>query len=446
MSSDDVTRRLVQGARATSFDALPPNVVLAARTCLLDWLGCALAGSREPLSEILVSESATHGPASVIGHDRTTSVHWAALVNGAAAHALDYDDTHFHMAGHPSVPVAPAVLALAEERTAGGRDLLTSFVAGVETECRLGAVMGPGHYGVGWHATATVGTFGAAAACCHQLGLDEPAWHHAFGVAAIQSAGLKSVFGTMSKPFQAGRAAANGLLAARLAAKGFTSNTEVVEAHQGFASTHTATFTPDALDALDDRWLVTETLFKYHASCYLTHSAIEAALTLVERNKLDESDVASIEIVVPPGHLDVCGIAEPVTGLEGKFSLRATVAMALLGDDTADPAAFTTERVSSGELVAMRDRIGVTPSPELAGTATRVDIRTTDGRSLTETSDVGFPADDLERQWERLTAKFIRLSSPVVGEDGAWRLHELVSRLESVADVSEITTLCRVHP
>lgn len=440
----DVTGTLIRKAQGVAFDSLPDDVVLAARTCVLDWLGCALAGSREPLTEILVAESATHGPASLIGRDRTTSVHWAALVNGAAAHALDYDDTHLHMGGHPSVPIVSAVLALAEERGAGGRELLAAFVSGVETECRLGATMGPSHYGVGWHATATLGAFGSAAACSHLLGLGEDAWHHAFGLAAVQSSGLKSVFGTMSKPFQAGKAAANGLLAARLAAGGFTSHTEVVETHQGFAATHTSTFTPEALDSLEERWLVKETLFKYHASCYLTHSAIEAALSLLEEHKLDPWTIESIAVVVPPGHLDVCGIAEPRTGLEGKFSLRATVAMALLGDDTADPNAFTDERMSSTDLLRLRDRIDVRPSDEMSGTASRVEIQMTGGRSLVETSDVGRPADDLKRQWERLTSKFVRLAAPVVGEEAAWQLHELISKLDTLTDVSEITAICRV--
>lgn len=436
--SEGLTASIARRARAVGAGALPPDVVLAAKSMLLDWLGCALAGSREPLARILVEESATHGPAGLVGHEKRTSVHWAALVNGAASHALDYDDTHLHMAGHPSVPVAPAALALAEERKAGGRDLIAAFVTGVETECRLGSLLGPGHYAAGWHATATVGTFGAAAACANLLGLDEEQWLHAFGIAGTQASGLKSVFGTMSKPFQAGKAAADGLLAAKLAARGFTSATDVVEAHQGFAATHAATLDPERLSSLDGRWLTKETLFKYHASCYLTHSAMEATVALVERNKVEAGDVEAVTIVVPPGHLDVCGISEPSTGLEGKFSLRGTVAMTLLGDDTADPASFTDERIRSPELVALRDRITVQPTSEMFGTATRIELRTTDGRVLAETADVGTPATDLERQWERLSAKFVRLASPVLGEDRAWALHDLVRRLDELDDVSEL--------
>ncbi len=434
MTSETVTTRLVRRARALAFDDLPDDVVLAAKTCLLDWIGCTLAGSHEPLTEILAVDAGPDGPSTVIGRDAMASAQSAALINGAAGHALDYDDTHLHMSGHPTAPVAPAVVALAEARNATGRDALVAFIAGVETECRLGAVMGAGHYAIGWHATGTMGTFGATAACANLLGLDEEPTLHAFGLAATQAAGLKSVFGSMAKPLHAGKAAANGLFAATIAARGFTSNTDIVDTHQGFADTHTSTFTPDALDHLEDRWLIAETLFKYHASCYLTHSAMEAAGAL----KVDPDDIASVTIVVPPGHLDVCGIPEPRTGLEGKFSLRSTVAMALLGDDTAHPDAFTDARITSSEVVGLRDRTTVEPSSEMFGTRSRIDIRTRDGRELSETADVGTPASDLEQQWQRLTAKFIRLAALVLGEERAWTIHDRVRHLDELDDVAAL--------
>lgn len=435
-----VTARLVEHARAISFDEIPSEVVLAAKTCVLDWLGCALAGSHEPLTEILTAEAATHGPAGLIGREERTSVHWAALINGAAAHALDYDDTHLMMSGHPSVPVLPGLFALAEEREADGRAFLTAFVAGVETECRLGALMGLPHYVAGWHSTATFGTFGAAAACAHLLGLDEKGWANAFGIAGIQAAGLKSVFGTMSKPFQAGKASANGLLAAMLAARGFTSATDILETDQGFAATHAGSLDESVLAGLRDRFLVRDTVFKYHASCYLTHSAMEAAIALREQHKIATDNAQRVEVVVPHGHLAVCNISEPATGLEGKFSLRATVAMALCGDDTADPSVFTDERMRS--LMGVRDLIIVRPSDDVIGTQSRVEIELPGGRTVSETVDVGRPADDLERQWSRLTEKFIRLASPVVGEDNAWRLHGCVESLPD-SSVSDLTALCR---
>jgi 2-methylcitrate dehydratase PrpD len=428
----------VDGARSLTFDALPPGVVLVAKTSVLDWLGCALAGSQEPLARMLADEAADQGgapQAGLVGHEHRTSLQWATLVNGAAAHALDYDDTNFVMMGHPSAPVCPALLALGEAEHAGGSGFLAAYVAGVETECRLGAVLGPGHYAAGWHSTATLGTFGAAAACAHLLGLDEGAWDGAMGLAGVQAAGLKAAFGTMAKPFQVGRAAQSGLLAAGLAGRGFTSPTGILEASQGFAATHAG----DAEGKIGDGFLTTATVFKYHASCHLTHSAMEAALVLRHKVALDE--VEEVLVLVPDRSLGVCNIAEPATGLEGKFSLRATVAMALLGDDTADPATYTDERMRSPELVAVRHRVTVHGTEEVAGTQATVVVRTAAGEELAETVDVGVPATDFEGQWERITAKFLRLAVPMVGEERAWRLHTLVGGLEKLGDVSELAAV-----
>src|SRR5439155_20316740 len=351
-----------------------------------------------PLTEILLTEAANHGKASLVGRSRSTSTHWAALVNGAAGHALDFDDTHLVMSGHPTAPVLPAVLALAEAEHASGGELVRAFVAGVETECRLGALLGLGHYAAGFHATATLGTFGAAAACASLLDLTEDQWLHAFGIAGIEAAGLKSVFGTMSKPFQAGKASANGLLAAILASRGFTSATDIVEVVQGFAATHAGSGDESALDNYEGRFLVRDTVFKYHASCYLTHSAMEAAIALREQVKFRADNAEWIRSVVPPGSLAVCNIHEPRTGLEGKFSLRATVAMALCGDDTADPQAFTDERMHAPEIVSVRDKIEIVPSDEVMGTQARVEIDLGGSMPFVETVDVGRPATDVDKQ------------------------------------------------
>ena len=258
------------------------------------------------------------------------------------SHALDFDDTHTLMSGHPSAPVVPAALALAERDGRDGASFLAAVVAGIETECRLGAIVNPGHYALGFHATGTLGTFGAAAAAAHLLDLDEERWSHAMALAGTQASGLKSAFGTMTKPLHAGRAASNGLLASLLARGGYTGAAEIVETAQGFAATHGAgEVDASRLDALRGRWLIADTLFKYHASCYLTHAAIDAATRLRVEASIAPDAIESVEVRASTGCMGVCDMPEPSTGLEGKFSLRATTAMALLGDDTSDPAAFT---------------------------------------------------------------------------------------------------------
>lgn len=434
--NDGVTRRLVSLSRGLRYREIPSEALTVARHCLLDWFGVTLAGSREPLAEILRSQVAAsdHGSeATVFGHDGRTTALSAALVNGATSHALDFDDTHLVMMGHPSVPVIPAVLALAEREDLDGKALLTALVAGVEVECRLGALTSPHHYAVGFHSTGTLGTFGAAAAASRLLELGEEESLHALGLAGTQAAGLKSGFGTMAKPLHAGKAAADGLLSALLAAGGYTSNPAIVETEQGFAATHHGGEpTVGDLDPWDGRFLIRDTLFKYHAACYLTHSSIEGALQLRRDAGLRPEEIRTVELRVAPSSLKVCNILEPATGLEGKFSLRATAAMTLLGDDTADLRSYSDERMSSPELVSLRDRVRIEPVRGTANTDTEVVVETTDGKRHNTSVDVGTPATDLAEQERRLQQKYLVLAQPVLGEERARQLADAVDRVASL--------------
>jgi 2-methylcitrate dehydratase PrpD len=439
-----VTRALVRRARRIRYEEISDEAREAARHCLLDFLGCALAGADDPLTGILVREVASGeggSQAGLIGRTERATLQSAALINGAAGHALDFDDTHTAM-GHPSVPVLPALLALAESSGASGRQLLTALVAGVELECRLGLLVFAGHYAAGFHSTGTLGTFGAAAACAHLLGLDEPAWLHAMGLAGTQAAGLKSGFGTMAKPLHAGRAASAGLLAATLARGGFTAQPAIVEVAQGFAATH-AGGEPSvaALEAQPEHLLIRDTLFKYHAACYLTHAAIEAARGLREERDVDPEKITGIEVQVNPALLGVCNIETPTTGLEGKFSLRATTAMGFLAMDTGDPELYSDATLAEPRLVALRDRVRVVPTSELTGTQSRVRAESPSG-SCEQLVDTGVPAVDLEDQWERLRGKFGLLASPRLGVERAEALAEAVASIdhgESLGDVLRLS-------
>jgi len=431
--SAGATLALVRAVRGIRYEEIPADALEAARHCLLDFLGCALAGSREPLTGILlesVARSEDGGAAALIGRRERTTWLAAALVNGAAGHALDFDDTHTVMSGHPSAPVLPALLALVESEGAGGPRLLGALVAGIELECRLGALLGPGHYAAGFHATATLGAFGAAAASAHLLGLDEEQWLHALGLAGTQAAGLKSAFGSMAKPLHAGRAAETGLLAALLARGGFTASPAILEAPQGFAATHAgAEPRSEALERWAGRFLVRDTLFKYHAACYLTHAAIEAASRLRTRHAFAPERIARVEVRVDPSLLAVCNVAEPRTGLEGKFSLRATTAMALLGG-------------IAQRLVRLRDRVAVVPVAGTGPTRTTVLVETEAG-AFEAAADTGVPATDLDAQRERLTRKFLALAAPVVGRAGAEALAAAALGADGLADAAELLRLAR---
>jgi 2-methylcitrate dehydratase PrpD len=441
------TQKLIDSVAGLTCESIPPHALTVARHCMLDWFGVALAGSQEPLSGILIRElvSGHGGDATLLGHSQRTSIVDAALINGAASHALDFDDTHTLMSGHPSAPVVPAALALAERDGRDGASLLAAVVAGVEFECRLGALVNPQHYAAGFHATGTLGTFGAAAAASHLLALDDGQWRNAIGLAGTQAAGLKSGFGAMAKPLHAGRAAANGLTSALLARGGFTANPSIVEAPQGFASTHgDPRLDITSLDRLEGRFLIADTLFKYHASCYLTHAAIEAVLQLRAEAGVLSDAIESVEIRASTGCIGVCDIPEPSTGLQGKFSLRVTTAMALLGDDTTDPAAFNDTRMCDPALVAMRDRVTFMPQSQFAATRATVALRA-GGRSFEAEADTGRPATDLDRQWESLSAKFFSLATPVVGRQRARDLHDAIARLETVPSVRGLLALARAE-
>jgi len=413
------TLELAERIVRTRYAGLSAATRTVASQALLDFLGVTLAGASEPLTRILLEQAEAEGgrpQATVIGNALRTSVRQAALINGAAGHAHDYDDVHDAMTGHPTVPVAPAVLALGEHLGASGSEIIAAFCAGVDTECILGRYAGPSHYARGWHATGTLGTFGAAAASARLLGLDVERTAAALGIAGTQAAGLKSQFGTMCKPLHAGHAAATGVEAALLAARGFESRLDILETAQGFMATQSEAPSLERFhQALAVADHVPDICFKYHAACYLTHSAIEAARTLRAQHDLAPGDVSAVEIWVNAGHFGVCNILEPGTGLEAKFSLRLTVALALAGDDTASIELFSDAVTARPDLVALRDRVAVR-AHERARAETRVTVRTSSGREFSTEANVAIPLTDLDLQWQRLAGKFQSLAQPRIGE------------------------------
>jgi 2-methylcitrate dehydratase PrpD len=346
------------------------------------------------------------------------------------------------MPGHPSVAILPALLALAELRGASGRDLIIAFVAGYETACRIGAALWPGHYNLGFHSTATIGSFGAAAACARLLGLQTIGTATALGIAGTQAAGLKSQFGTMCKPFHAGKAAQNGMLAARLAARGFSSRTDILECVQGFASTHGPDFSPEAAPTTPEAGLhLFANLFKYHAACYLTHAPIECARRLREEHRLNPDDIARITLRLDESCERVCNIPAPADGLQSKFSLRQTVAMALAGVDTASLGAYSAENVQDPALVSLREGIRIEWQDSWPQTLAELEVELTDGRRATAKHDAGMPAANIDEQGERLAAKFDVLVEPALGAPRTRELREMISGLDGLADVGSLGRL-----
>ncbi|MGI9383926.1 MAG: MmgE/PrpD family protein [Methyloligellaceae bacterium] len=412
-----------------------------AKHALLDWFGVTIAAADEPLVRMLVEElpGSADAACTLVGLGRRGGLHDAALINGAASHALDYDDVNRRLHGHPTVCAAPAALCLGEFTKASGRDVLTAFIAGTEVGCALGEMCDEGHYEAGYHATGTMGTFGAAAAAANLMRLDAPATARALGIASSEAAGLKCNFGTMTKPLHAGKAAMNGLLAARLAARGFTARMNAVEARQGFADTQAPGFQggpirPDQAAPL----AVEQTLFKYHAACYLTHSCLEALRKLRRDNGIGLDDVASVALHIRPTHFTVCCIPAPATGLEIKFSIAHLAVLALDGVDTGALASYSDANANDPRYVAARERVRLDARQDVDRLAGVVTLELEDGRTLTSEADVGVPASDLDEQWRKLTAKFRALAGPAIGETRTEALIETVAALEDQPDLTRL--------
>src|SRR4051794_26798994 len=426
-----VLQRLADDFGGLGHDDIPAAVRRAARHCILDWYGCAIAGQDEPLAEMLRDEllDGSGGPCRIVGRGAAAALLDAAPVNGAAGHALDFDDTNLTMSGHPTVPVLPAVLALADVLGASGREIVTALIVGTEVETRLNVVLGADHYHRGWHTTGTLGVVGAAAACSRLMGLSTEVTTIALALAVTQASGLKASFGTMAKPLHAGRAAADGLLAARLAARGFTGNPEIVEHAQGLVN---ATLSGGAsardVDAAG-RWYTAETHFKFHAACYGTHAAINSALALVG-DGLSAGDIDGVTVAVTPSLLNVCGIDRPVTGLQGKFSLRAATALTLLGESTADLTQYSDARMAAPGLVGMIDRITVVGDDAQPMPVTTVRVATTDGAVREASSDSSVRVHDRDEEWDALVAKFHTLVDLRIGAAEAERIVGCVAELD----------------
>ncbi|MEM7097619.1 MAG: MmgE/PrpD family protein [Pseudomonadota bacterium] len=408
------------------YDDFPADVIQVANQCILDWFGCALAGSKEPLSEILRGQFGHRaGTCSVIGTELKLEAPTAALLNGAAGHALDYDDTGSSVGCHSTAPVIPAVLAVAEEMGATGKQMIAAFIVGVEIEGRINNSMGRDHYPRGWHTTATFGTFGATAAVAHLLQLPKDQYAVAMGLAASHASGVKANFGTMTKPYHPGRSAESGINSARLAAAGFTANPEAVTGNQGF--TQAASNAKDhnfsvRLADIADEWMILGTLFKYHAACHLTHSAIESVLKL--RTTLDADDLSALTITVHPMLLDICGVEAPKTGLEGKFSLRGTASLVLNDIDTANPETFVDEVISSSPVQSLFDKINVETDDSMGQFESKVTWVDASQNRHEEVKDLSTPVTDYDEQGNKLVKKFASLCN-FSGQSSAENLQKL---------------------
>lgn len=439
-----LTRDLSAYVSGLKFEDLAAEVAQAARRGVLDWLGCALAGSAHPTIDRLcavLSEAGSPGNVPVFGRSEKLSLLEAPLANGQMGHLLDYDDTH--MGGvvlHTSSPVLAALFALCEREQRDGKTLLAAYVAAFDAGVRAGQ-SAPDHHPGGWHLTGTLGSIAAGAGAARLLELDAQQTVHALGIATTQAGGMQQNRGTMCKSFHAGKAAHNGVLAALLARRGFDSSDEILDGKRGFCRIYSASAAPERLtDGLGERYEIAANGFKPYACGVVLHPAIDVMIDLGRQGGADGEAVESAQLKVHPAAVTITGVADPKTGLKSKFSLYHSAAVAYL-DGTAGVAQYSDERAVAPDVVALRGKVIVHTDDSLEKDQAEATVKLKDGRELSArvehaTGTVGNPMSDAA-----IEAKFLANAEPALGADRAGRVRDLVWGIEALPDVRELTAL-----
>lgn len=437
----DVTRKLAVWVVSSRREDVPPAARREATRTLLNWIGCAVGGSREPAVDAAIRAlSPFSGPAqaTVLGRkERLDAIH-TTLMNGISSHIFDFDDTHLRTVVHPAAPVLPAILALSEYRPASGADLLHAFIVGAEVECRIANAVYPQHYDIGWHITGTVGPFGAAAAAGKLLGLSPRQMTWALGLAAAQPVGLREMFGTMTKSFHPGRAAQNGLTAALLAAQNYTSSEQPIEAPRGWANVlSTARNYAEITGNLGARYEIAVNSYKPFPCGIVIHPAIDGCLQLRAEHRLEAAQVERIELRVHPLVLELTGKKTPRAGLEGKFSVYHAVAAAIVHGRVGE-SEFSDRAVQDAATVALRDRVTAVVDRSIAEDQVRVAITLKDGRRIEKhiehaIGSAGNPMSDAQ-----LEAKFKTQAEGILPAAQVRRLMELCWTVEQLHDAGQL--------
>ncbi len=445
--------------------AVPHTVRHEATRSLVNVLGCALGGARDAATRLLWSalQPCAGAPAAtlLVTGERTDAL-TAALVNGYASNILDFDDTHLATVIHPGPPVFSALLALAEwlqaSTVAGaggaglppaparspvsGDDLLHAFLLGMEVACRTGVAIGPGHYARGWHITGTCGVLGAAAGAARLLRLDAARTTAALGIAATQAGGLSEMMGGMCKTFNIARAGREGLAAALLAARGFTSSQRALEAPRGFAHVLADGLDREALvGELGERWEAGRNTYKPYPCGIVLHPLIDACLDLVQAHDLQPAQIAAVDLQVHPLVLKLTWRTDPQDGLASKLSYTHAAAVALVQRD-AGVAQFSDECARNTQVVAMRSRIRAVEDASLASDQVQATIRMNDGRQFSTRVEHACGSLDNPLGDDALSRKFRALADPALGAQQAQRALDLAWGVATLPAAGELARAC----
>jgi len=438
---------------ALDYDDLPPEAVHWAKVGILDTAGVTVAGAREPCAALLTQAlMPAPGPSVLFGLPGRVRALDAAMINGTASHALDFDDCNNTLGGHPSAPVLPALFALADEGKVDGRKFVAAYVAGFELETKIAMSVNFHHYMKGWHPTATLGVFGAAAACARLLDLDAAQTAVAIALAASSAAGIKANFGTMTKPFHIGRCASEGLLAAKMAQAGYTANAaRVFEHEQGFFEVYNGAGNYDAQRGIN-AWASPLDIvrpgiaIKQYPCCGSTHPAVDVAIDLGRAHSFREEDIAEVEIWIHQRRLKHTNRPEPNSELDAKFSVQYVVARALL-DGSVTLAHFEDEAYTDARVRRLLPRVKAAPYDETQfspdnhfGGEVRVRLR--DGRVVSgKTEQPAGRTSDNPLTAERLRDKFAHCAVPTLGEEKVAAAYGAIQNIENLDDMRTLSAL-----
>jgi 2-methylcitrate dehydratase PrpD len=453
-----LTQEIAKRIHAISFDKLPDEAIPLARNAMLDAVACAFAGAPEETVRILErmpGYGGAEGPCAVFGRSYRTNPLDAVLVNGTAMHALDFDDMSITLGGHPTAMITPVIFALGDLLEISGKDAILAYVIGHETETRIARGVHMYHYDKGWHPTATLGVFGAAASAAHLLGLTEAQTATALGIAASLASGIKANFGSDTKPLHVGHGNRNGLFAALLAKEGFTANDAALEHKQGFLNVYNGEGHYD-IDKILDGWgepfdLVSVGVgLKKHPCCGGTHPPIEAMLSLRADNDIDPAQVDQIDVLVHPLRLPHTNNPDPRTPLQGKFSQQYTVARALL-DGRVRLGHFEEAAITEPAVRELVKKVKAGPHPDMGPDfqplhAAEVVVTMKDGSKFSNYNAVDLgrglsnPMSDAEL-WE----KFEDCAQCSLAEDAIKPAFDSLQTLETAANIRAVTALM-LHP
>ena len=452
----DLAQRILE----TRYADLPPEAIHWAKVGLLDTIGCMIAGSSDKSTQIVTRvTTGSSGPSLLFGQDRRVAALDAAQINGTAAHALDLDDCSNTLGGHPSAAVLPALFALADQGYDGGatgEQFIAAYVAGFETECKLSLCLNFHQYTKGWHPTVTIGIFGGTAAACHLLGLSEEKTTIALAMAASMAAGVKSNFGTDTKPLHVGNCARNALFAAVLAREGFTASPAAFEHKQGYLNVFNGEGNYDT-SKIFPHWgvpwdIVTPGIaIKQYTCCGSTHPVVDAVLDLTNEHNLKPETVAQIQTWTHPRRLEHTNRPDPQSDVDARFSVQYVAARAL-ADRCILAEHFENDAYREPKIQSILKRVASSTYtseqfPADNHFAAEVRITLTDGSVVSKKLDQPYgrtSANPLSA--ERMKAKFDGCVRGIIHDANLAPLYATIQAFEKLADVRTMTALISSSP